>query len=242
MSYIFAGETGDKAKQYHFDGDLSLTNNGFATVPSFSLGKPAAIAVLDIGGERFTFEPKFRFNLEDMQPWAFVFIWRYQVVKRDRFNFRAGLYLPAIAFQGQTIEVDGNSVDQVAPARAVSLELMPAFNVTERIEVRLFYLTRFGDDRLNEPLNSNFISLQGSFSRIPLAKKLYVSWDPQFYYLNVNRKDGFYTAHSFEFGHREFPVSIGYMMNITLKTELDSKDFDWNISLIYSFSSQYVKD
>ena len=34
---------------YHFDGNVSITNNGFSFIPSFSLGKPATIADLSIG-------------------------------------------------------------------------------------------------------------------------------------------------------------------------------------------------
>jgi hypothetical protein len=50
--------------------------------------------------------------------------------------------------------------------------------------------------------------------------------------------DGFYAAQTLSLGHQKVPVSLATTMNIKLKSEIETKDFDWNISLIYSFSNQ----
>ena len=53
--------------------------------------------------------------------------------------------------------------------------------------------------------------------------------------------DGYFAAQSLELGHRKVPVSISSMMNIKLKSDIQVEDFDWNIGLVYSFGSQFIK-
>ena len=52
------------------------------------------------------------------------------------------------------------------------------------------------------------------------------------------------TKHVFHFGgaaKRGFPLSVMAIFNKTIETDITtSKDFVWNLSLIYSFSKQYV--
>lgn len=83
----------------NFKSAVSVTNNGFSFIPSFTLGKPATVVDLSVGGKRFSFEPQFRFNLQDVQPWSFVFIWRYKVINTQRFQVSMGTHLPALAFR-----------------------------------------------------------------------------------------------------------------------------------------------
>jgi hypothetical protein len=45
----------------HIGGALTVTNNGISLLPTFSLGKPAAIFDLTVGGEKLSFDPQFRF-------------------------------------------------------------------------------------------------------------------------------------------------------------------------------------
>jgi hypothetical protein len=66
---------GDKPDRiYHFNGNISITNNGFSSIPTFSLGKPATIADLSIGGKKISFDPQFRFDLNGLKPWSFILI------------------------------------------------------------------------------------------------------------------------------------------------------------------------
>lgn len=69
-------QANDSTKVFLFNGDVSITNNGFSFVPTFNLGKPAAAFNLYTGTTRFTFEPQFQFDLDGMRPWSFVGFWR----------------------------------------------------------------------------------------------------------------------------------------------------------------------
>lgn len=57
---------------------LTVTNNGFAIVPAFSLGKPAFLFDLSIANKRFSFEPQFRYSLKG-KPWSFNFNCKYKL-------------------------------------------------------------------------------------------------------------------------------------------------------------------
>lgn len=66
-------------------------------------------------------------------------------------------------------------------------------------------------------------------------------WDPQVFYLKVDENDGYYAAHSLSLGMKDVPLLLSTTMNKAIKTDVRSRDFDWNISLVYTFSSQLLK-
>lgn len=64
-SLSFFSQTKDSSKVIqHFSGSASITNNGISLVPGFSLGRPAALLLLSMGGERFSIDPDIRFALD----------------------------------------------------------------------------------------------------------------------------------------------------------------------------------
>ncbi len=63
----------DTTKVSFFTGAATITSKGLSTFPNLTLGKPAAILDLSVGGEKFRFEPTIRFALEGMKPWTFIF-------------------------------------------------------------------------------------------------------------------------------------------------------------------------
>lgn len=89
--------TTKKKEDFKMGGTISVTNNGISLLPTFTLGKPAAIFDLSLAGKRFSFEPQFRFALEG-KPWSMIFWWRYKVVNSSRFLLKVGAH-PAIAFK-----------------------------------------------------------------------------------------------------------------------------------------------
>lgn len=65
-------------------GNISVTNNGFSNIPSFSLGQPATVINLSAAGKRLSFEPELRFSLEG-KPWSFLFWGRYKVINTKKY-------------------------------------------------------------------------------------------------------------------------------------------------------------
>ena len=123
--FAAAQETVSSGKTYHFDGNVGVTNNGFSLIPSFSLGKPALMTEFSMGGDRFSFDPQFRFDLEGFKPWSFIFIWRYRLVQTERFQLKVGAHLPSIAFTETTFGTGGGATKRLVPSRFLTPEITP---------------------------------------------------------------------------------------------------------------------
>lgn len=224
----------------NFRGSVSVTNNGFSFIPSFSLGKPAAIVTLSAGGKRFSFEPEFRYSLEG-KPWSFIFIWRYKLLRGDKFQFTVGTHLPALNFRTISVVKDGPTQDVIQAQRFFPvMELAPAFTVSKSVSVGMFYLYGRGAREVAAK-NTHFLSLKAHFSNIPLYKKWYFRFSPQVFYLAQDDKDGFYGAAGLTLARRDFPLALSTLMSKPVRTGISGKDFDWNISLVYSFDKKYVR-
>ncbi len=238
---IQAQEPDHPAPVYHFDGTVSITNNGFSFIPLFSLGKPALIADVSMGGERFSFDPQFRFDLAGLKPWSFIFIWRYQLIRTEKLQLKLGAHLPAISFKTFTYESDGETREKLVPLRFLTPELTLNYALGDHIALGTYYIYGLGLEKQDQTRNTHFLSFRIYFNRIHLTKSLYFNWNPQVYYLNMDGVDGYYAAQSISIGHDQFPVSLASTMNIKLKSNIETRDFDWNLSLVYAFQNRFVK-
>ena len=229
-------------KVYHFNGNVSVTNNGFSFIPTFSLGEPATIVDLSLGGKRFSFEPQFRFELKGFKPWSFIAIWRYDLIQSEKTKLRLGVHFPAILYRKQMIEINGVMTEQIYTQRWLTPELTFSTKLSEKINVGTYYIHGFGLEPEGQDGNTDFISLRMGLN-IPIAKKWYFNWNPQIYYLRMDDLGGFFTAQTFTLGHNKIPVSLSSIMNISLEEDnaIPAKNFNWNISLIYTFKRDFIK-
>lgn len=226
----------------NFRGAVSVTNNGFSLVPTFTLGKPALVAIFGVSGQkRLSFEPEFRYSLEDFKPWSFIFIWRYKLVRKEKFQFSFGTHLPALNFITPRVVIDSMEENIIKARRFFPVfEAIPNYRFGNNFTLGMY--AQYGKGLEKEVANDiYFLSLRPGFNDIPLSKKLLLRFNPQFYYLRIAKNDGFYVAGSLALAWRDFPLSISTMMNKALKTDIAAKDFDWNISLVYSFSNSYAR-
>jgi hypothetical protein len=90
--------------------------------------------------------------------------------------------------------------------------------------------------------NTHFITLNTNFSNIKLPKGFFMRINPQFYYLKLDAQDGFYVTSTFTVARKKWPLSISSTINKVVDTNIaGSKDFVWNVSLVYSFNKKYVE-
>jgi hypothetical protein len=237
--YSFSQNTDSTKHIINFKTVVSVTNNGFSFIPSFSLGKPAAIVNLAIGGKKFSFEPELRFSLEG-KPWSFIFIWRYKLIAANKFQFTVGAHVPALTYRTVSVEKNGVKQDLIQTQRFLAYELMPNYNFTKKISTGMVYLYGHGIEK-DAAQNTHFISLRSSFSNIKLSNQYYLKFNPQVFYLNTDKKEGFYASAGLTLAKQHFPLSIATMVNKPLKTDIAGKVFDWNVSLIYSLSKNFVR-
>ena len=242
FSYHASAQDPESAeKAYHFNGDVSVTNNGFSFIPLFSLGKPASVVNLSAGGDRFSFEPQFRFDLAGLKPWSFIFIWRYKLIQKEHFQMKVGMHLPAYSFREVSSQIDGETQIRLVPFRVMATELLPTYTISGHISIGAYYLHGFAVEKFDNTKHIDFLSLRAHFSQLHLTQQLYLNWNPEIYYLNLYGEDGIFTAQSLSLGHQKLPLSISTTMNIKIKSAFEAKDFDWNISLVYSFRNELMK-
>jgi hypothetical protein len=221
-----------------FSAGASATNNGISLIPSFSLGKPAAVFDLTVGNKRLSFEPQFRFALTG-RPWSFIFWWRYKLLKINNFTFNIGAH-PSVVFRERTYIVNGDPEKAIIEQQYVAAEFVPNLALSKTVSIGAYYLVSHGFDRGTAKV-TNFIALRSTFSRINLSKKLYLSFTPQVFYLRMDNRGGFYANSTLVLAKRNFPFSISSVMSKTIVSDIiGAKPFIWNISLNYLINKNYV--
>jgi len=236
---VFAQETDSAKYDRHIAGAVTVTNNGISLLPTFTLGKPAAIFDLSVGGKKLSFEPQFRFAL-DGKPWSFIFWWRYKLVNNEKFRVQMGAH-PAVLFKTVTATMDGITSEIIEASRYFAVEFSPNYNLTKNISIGMYYL--YGHALQKDGLQySHFLTINSNFSNIRLSKEIYLRFYPQLYYLRMEQDDGFYVTASATLAHRNFPLSVQSMVNLPIQTNIPGgSDFVWNVSLIYSFNHEYSR-
>lgn len=237
--FSFSQESDSSKRITHFSGAISVTNNGLSLVPTFSLGKPAALAILSIGGKKFSFEPDMRFALEG-RPWSFLFWTRYKLLKTEKIAITVGSH-PALNFKTFTSD-DGTKTTVVR--RFLAGELSPNYFFTKNISIGVYYLYAYGFDRgiHGTPKNNHFVTINSNLSNIKIPCRLLLRVTPQFYYLKQDRRDGYYFTSAFNLARKNFPLSVSSIINKSFESNIiGSEDFVWNISLVYSFKKDYVE-
>jgi hypothetical protein len=227
-----------KDSTFFFRTDLSITNNGFSIIPAFTLGKPAGFLDMRMGNKRLSFEPQFRFALEG-RPWSFVFIYRYKLVNQSKFQLTLGGHLPGLNFVTRTITIDGVDQQLSVARRFLAGEVIPNYTFNKKVSMSIYYLRGHGFQQYG-PQDSNFLSLRGSFTSIKIAGKAYLDFNPQVYYLSLDADDGYYVNATATFGIQGLPFTISSIVNQAIETTIPAKEFDWNISLIYTLDKHFV--
>ena len=233
-----AEENEKEKKSSYFGGSVTATNNGLSLIPTFSLGKPAVLFGMNVG-RRLTFEPEFRFSMEG-KPWIFIFWWRYKFVDTEKFRFNAGVN-PSIRFKSITITNNGVTNEGMAIQRNIAMDISPNYYLTKNISIGLYYLKSHSLEE-NTIRNTDFVTINSEFSHIKLINRVYAKLKPQVYFLRMDDRHGFYFTSRQSIVIQDFPVSVESIINKEIEANIiGSKDFVWNLSLIYSFGKQYVQ-
>lgn len=222
-----------------FRSALSVTQNGFSFIPSFSLGKPAIIFEPSIGNKRLSFEPQFRFALEG-KPWSFIFIYKYKLIDRSKFSLQVGGHIPALIFGTQTVIRNGVTEDVIVSQRFLAAELVPNYTLSKSVSIGMYLLRGHGFDK-GGVRDSYYAGLRSTITNLNITKRIFFKLNPQVYYLKTDDKDGVYVTNTLTLAMRNFPLSISNIVNKAIRTDIPGKDFDWNVSLVYSFDKNYVR-
>lgn len=213
-------------------GAISVTNKGISTVPSFTLGKPAAIFDVSMASRGLSFEPQFRFGL-DGKPWSFLFWGRYRLVEAGKLNVSVGAH-PALSFRTTPVTTNGVSRDVITARRYLATELAPTYALTRNVSVGAYHLYSYGVER-DVAKHTNFLAARGSLTNVRLPEQLSLRFDPQVYYLRTDDLDGFYLYGAATLARRNLPLSISTVVNRPIRSNVvGGGEFLWNVSVRYS--------
>lgn len=232
----FSQPAEDPAKVSHFSVASSVTNNGMSFIPTFTLGKPAAIFELSVG-RRLSFDPQFRFALEG-KPWSFLFWLRYDLIRQEHFQMKVGFH-PALSFKDKTYASGDETAETMVVRRYLAGELAPTWVAGKYFSAGIYYLASHGIES-DITQYTHYLVLRTTIMNIKLPGQLLFRFTPQVYYLKMDRLVGYYAAANLGLSSEKFPLSVTSMLNKILDTEIGgTKDFSWNISLVYTFSRNF---
>jgi hypothetical protein len=235
-----SSQTTDSLKQVTgiFTGAVTVTTKGLSTFPNLTLGKPAAILDLSLGGKKLRFEPVMRFALTG-KPWSFIFWVRYEVMNNEKFQFKIGAH-PAYSFKTISVIQDGTSREILRARQNVACELAPVLKIGKNINFGPYYIYAYCPE-IEMVRHSNFISFRANFSNIYLSDNYSMRLMSQAYYLKLDDIDGVYVNTTLSLNRRNFPFSVSSSMNKIIRSEIPGDNFLWNINLTYSFNTRYTK-
>ena len=237
-SILFAqSKDSSSQKPLKLAASMAITNNGISLIPTFTLGKPAAIFNFTVG-KRLTFEPDFLFSLEG-KPWASIYWLRYKLVRKQKFNVGIRAH-HSVVFNASQIQENNIIKDEIKVQRFLAAEIVPTYTINKNISVGVYYLTSAGSKE-STLKRTHFITLNASLSNLKLHSDYTLAFTPQIYYLKMDKNDGYYYSASATISKATLPISIQGMFNQPIKSNIiGGQGFVWNMSLIYSFNKLYT--
>jgi len=233
----FSQQADSIKKSLQLRGTVTITNKGISFVPTFTLGKPAAIFNLSLGKRKFFVEPELRFSLKG-RPWSYLFWVRYKVKNSGKFQMNIGTHL-GLNHRYESIIENGTTTTGLVVRRYLASELAPNYFISKNVTVGGYYMYSRGIDK-GTIKNTHFVTLNSNISNIKLGNQFYARINPQLYYLALDARDGLFITSSFNLYKKNFPISFQFIINKSLDTDIaGSTKFLWNVSLIYSFSKKY---
>jgi hypothetical protein len=215
-----------------------VTNKGISSIPNLTLGKPAAIIYLSIG-KKFRFEPEFRLALEG-KPWMFIFWGRHDFLNTDKYFIKVRTNA-TVSFNTISIITDNISSNILRANRTLTSDLVAYYLLTKNISIGPYYMYIYGVDKYAIK-NTHFIALKAGLSNIKLSDQFYIGFNPQVYFLKMDKNHGFYFNSTLTVAKRNFPLSASALFNKTIRTEIPlGENFLWNVSLIYTFNKKYLE-
>jgi len=233
------GHAADSTKvDRHFSGNITVTQNGISLLPNLSLGKPALIMEYSLGSKKYAFEPQLRFSL-DGKPWSFIF-WFRKKMQFQKFNLNLGTH-PSIVFRRQTTEnANGELIEKLDVQQYLVGEIAPSYRVSKNVTVGMYYLGSYA--WINAPVNhTQFMTINAVINNIKLPGDFRLRIFPQVYFLKMDALEGTYATENITISHPKSPFFINSILNEKFSSSIPGKDFNWNISLGYSFNTDWKK-
>jgi len=240
QNLLAQNEDSSAPKINNFTAAVTIQSKGISTIPNLTLGKPAIIFDLKLG-RKLTFEPQFRFSLEDGKPWAMVFWWRYYqtIGNKFRVTYHTNYSLAYKPINSYTST--GVAQDIIRTTRYLVGALEHNYYINKQIGVGMYLFYNRGIESYITR-NTYLVSFRPTFSNIPISKNVAATITPEIYYLKMDDKSGVYFNSRFLIIKKNYPLAISGLINKPLKSAIPSEyDFLWNVGLCYTFNKKYIE-
>lgn len=222
-----------------FSGSITITNNGFAIIPTFSLNSPAAIFNLAWRKNKFSVEPDIRLVPDGSKGGMLLWL-RYRLIEQKKFSLRAGVH-PAFSFIRKTISENGVDTEITQMLRFAAFEIVPNYQITPHWSVGAMYLEGHGLQNYG-PQTTRVLFLNTNISNIKLGGDFRFTFIPIVYFLNTDNSTGNYFSATGILSNTKLPFSIQSTINQTFTSNIaGNQDFMWNVGLTYAFSKEFKR-
>jgi len=207
---------------------VSLNSNGIASIPAFSLDKPAVMASVNLTKGRFSYDPVLAYSLE-MKPWYIDNWLHYKIVRRPEFELRAGVNFSTFC-SGFMI----NDEEILKAERYFAFSMTGTYRFSPVSFLSLDYWSDNGQE--TGSLSGHFIALAFDRSEINLGQKAFTSVNLMLFYINYNgANDGLFASPRISLSIRYLPVSIFFQATQAIQTNISPwPGFRWNVGISYN--------
>lgn len=209
--------------------NLSINSNGIASIPAFSLGKPAAVAAITLSKGRLSFDPVLAYSLS-MKPW-YIDAWlHFMIVDKTAFKLRTGFN-----FSNFFSEYKLPDKDILQSERYWAAELAGFYYFTPNTNVSLMYWRDMGQDP--GTIKGHYFSLAAEKNEIKIGREFRLGGYLQVFYINYDgNNDGLFVSPKISLSAVELPVTIFFQATQSITSNISPfPGFRWNAGLGYTF-------
>lgn len=225
----YSSEPADSSKtKLKAGATVSLNSNGIASIPAFSLDKPAIIASVTLAKNRFSYDPTLAYGL-DLRPW-FIDNWlHYKIIAKPSFELTAGFNISTF---GTKYNLPDGSIWEAQRYFAYAMTGVYGFSPNSSLTIA------YWNDRGQEKgtLKGHFFSLIGERSDISIGKNVLFTAALQIFYINYDgNNDGLFVSPRVSASLRNAPFSIFFQATQALSSNITPfPGFRWNVGLAHT--------
>jgi len=208
---------------------LSLNSNGIASIPAFSLDKPALMAAPVLSKGRFSYEPVLAYGL-NLKPWFIDNWFNFKLINRPAFELRAAWNLSSF-FTEYTPENDRTFLKA---ERYYAYALTGTWRFAPKTSLQLAYWNDRGQEE--ESLKGHFLNMVLEKAEMPIGNHILFTAALQVFYIDyTGENDGLFVTPKVSASVRNVPLTLFIMATQAVQSNIDPfPKFRWNIGIAYT--------
>lgn len=225
-----SAETADSVRsKLSISGSLSLNSNGMASIPAFSLGKPALIGSFTLQKRRFSYDPVVAYGL-DMRPWVIDNWLHYRVVYRPKFEIRTG-----VDFSNFFSKYDAGTYKLHQGQQYITFEIATVIKFSPKSSLSLMYWSDNGQD--HGTIKGGFYNIMYDRTDMRLGRSLLLSANLQLFCIEyTGENDGYFIAPRLGASIVNIPVQLFVQINQAVVSNIEPfPGFNCNLGVAYLF-------